>query len=62
MLIKDNNTVKIYTYKIRGAICAQVRTRKDGQADLFIAARGSVETMPAREAFDMAQARRRLER
>ena len=62
MLLKNENTVKIYTYAIRGQICAQVRTRKDGQADLFIAARGSTETMPPRQAFDMAQARKRLER
>jgi len=61
MLLKNENTVKIYNYAIRGQIVAQVRTRKDGLADLFIAARGKVETMPTRQAFDMAQTRKRLE-
>jgi phosphoketolase len=61
MLLKTQDTIKIYNYSIRGAIVAQVRTRKDGLADLFIAARGKVETMPTRQAFDLAQARKRLE-
>jgi hypothetical protein len=61
MLTKTKNTIKIYTYRSRTGICAEVRTRTDGLADLFIAARGSVETMKPREAFELASARRRLE-
>lgn len=63
MITANENTKKIYTYKSRGAICAQVEIMKDGSANLFIAARGKKEIgLSPRTAFDAAKARQRLER
>lgn len=62
MITASENTKQIYTYKVRGGICAQVEIMKDGSANLFIAARGKKEIgLAPRVAFDAAKARKRLE-
>ena len=54
---------KVYVYKVRGGICAEVRTRTDGKADVIIATQGKTYAgMSPNEAFEMAKSRQRLER
>lgn len=62
MITASENTKQIYTYKVRGGVCAQVEIMKDGSANLWIAARGKKEIgLTPRMAFDAAKARKRLE-